>query len=176
MTRKELAKLDAHRVRKNPTLFALFRKYLQEDAEKVFPNGKMPSGCFGCQYQKNFALWAKRFEQPTKQKEGVKTMSDETKTYELKNKHTRLYFSGKVLSSLSSDEDWIKWIKHPRTKELVEKRKSYFKKLPSALNKTEPVKEITETKEPVSEEISETNETVQEAVAEKPKRGRKKKS
>lgn len=167
MTREELVRIGANKVRQNATLFATFKKYLFEDAEKVYPNGKVPGGCFNCGYASNFARWAKAVNKPIKIKE-TKKMSDGTKTYELANRHTRLYFSGKILSAQSSDEEWVKWINNPRDKELVEKRKAYFKKLPSVLVK-ETKKEVkTEETEEVKE--TETKETT------KPRRGRKKQS
>lgn len=171
MTRKELVKIGANNVRKNATLFAAFKKFIFEDAKKVFPNGKVPSGCFNCGFQSNFSRWAKTVDmnEEPKQLKGVKKMSEETKTYELKNRNTRLYFNGKVLSALSSDSEWVEWIKRPRDKELVEKRKDYFKKLPSEL--APKPKKVEEVK---GEEQEDKKEEVK--VVEAPKRGRKKKS
>jgi hypothetical protein len=51
MTRQELIKKGSSEVRNNATAISFFKKYLIEDW------GKIPDGCFGCQFNNTFQKW-----------------------------------------------------------------------------------------------------------------------
>ena len=57
MTKKELANKKSSEVRNNATLFSLFKDFLLEDW------GKIPSGCFGCEFNKHYERWAKPYRE-----------------------------------------------------------------------------------------------------------------
>lgn len=60
--------------------------------------------------------------------------------YELKNKATRVYFKGKILSNKSSGEDWKDWLNHPMEKAKRDARKEYFSVAPSIEKVEKPEK------------------------------------
>lgn len=158
MKREELANLDPSKVRKDKSLFALFKKYATEDAAEVFPDGKLPSGCFGCSFSRHFATWRRHY---ITTKTEFKMSQSTGKTYELASPNFRVYFKGKVLNSQSTDGEWIDWINHPEEDEKRKKRTSQFSKLPEEVKpetkKTRAKKAVEETKDP--EEVKpETNE------------------
>lgn len=129
MTKEELAKIEAKKVRSDTSLFALFRKYVTEDAGLIYSTGKLPQGCFGCQFNSLFSKWQKLYQSPLNT---IKMANSEKKTYELENNATRIFFKGSVLSSNSSDEQWLEWLNHPADVSKRESRQKYFKKLPRA--------------------------------------------
>ena len=137
MTREQLAKIDASKVRKDGKLSAEFKRFVVEDAPLLYSSGKIPPGCFGCQFKSIFNKWSsmilgsKTELTETKQPKGVKKM--DKKTYKLANQATKFYFRGKVLSKESGDAAWIEWIQYPKDKKKVEARKNNFEVLPEAL-------------------------------------------
>lgn len=147
VSRIELAKMDANKVRRNAALFATFKEYVTEDAKYLYPNGKLPQGCFGCQFQSFFAKW-KSFVLFGDNKKTKTLMAKSNKGYELVDKDYKVYFEGGILSKDSPAEDWLRWLEYPVEKEKLEKRKSVFSQLPT---KPDEVKEITEETKSVNE-------------------------
>lgn len=142
MTKENLAKIDANKVRKSSDLFALFKKYVTEDAGLIYASGKLPAGCFGCQFQTIFSKWRNVvINKNYNTKRNI--MSNSKKTYILKNKATKFWFDGNVVDQNSSDLEWLRWIKYPVDTAKVEQRKQYFEKLPKD---PEEVKEVVELK------------------------------
>ncbi|WP_257657702.1 hypothetical protein [Parapedobacter lycopersici] len=135
MIREKLAALEPSKVRKDKSLFALFKKYATEDAAQVFPGGKLPSGCFGCSFSKHFATWRKHY---LPQQEENRMPSK--KTYDLNDPNYRVYFKGRVLDKNSSNEDWEEWVKYPSDADKRKKRAGQFKKLPSVEVEDKPKK------------------------------------
>lgn len=130
MTRQELAKMDANKIRRKPDLFALFKKYLAEDVSLVWKGRTtLPSGCFNCAFNTNFAKWKNIVLQSK-----TKKMSNSKKTFKLKDNATKFYFNGGVLDKNSSDKDWREWIDYPVDKAKVAYRESFFETLPEDPN------------------------------------------
>lgn len=150
ISRIELAKMDANKVRRNPALFANFKTYVTEDAKYLYPAGRLPSGCFGCQFQSLFQKWKSYILYPVTEKTNKK-MAKSNSTYELKDKHTKVYFEGKILSSNSSSEDWNRWINYPVDETKVQKRKDMFVKLPIDPNGDKPTSNTLGDVEPTTE-------------------------
>lgn len=137
MDRVTLAKIDPSKVRKDGKLFAEFKRYVTEDAPLIYASGKLPQGCFGCNFKTIFGKWKNVVlnqgdDAPIKAQPKNKKNMDK-KTYKLDNPVKKYYFKGKVLSKKSSDGDWIDWIKYPKEKSKVEARKKIFSVLPEAL-------------------------------------------
>lgn len=134
MTRKELAKLDASKVRRKPDLYALYKKYVTEDAKHIYATGTLPAGCFGCQFSSIFQKW-KNYILFGEEKLNSTTMktTENKKTYVLSNPAFKVFFKGGVLSNKSTDSQWNEWINHPVDSKLIENRKSIFKTLPASL-------------------------------------------
>ena len=197
MTKEELAKQSFDSVRRDPALFGLFKKYVAEDAGLIYASGKLPAGCFGCQSRNIFSRWANIYREKTfKPTKITNAMSTEI-TYELKNKASKYFFAGKVLSNKSTDAEWIRWVDVAKSKEERERRLALFSKLPKGLDKqakavkeeaveevevtTQDVVEVasTEEVEVTESEVSETEESnpAEEVVEEvKPKKKRTKKA
>lgn len=149
MTREQLAVLGGHKVRKDAKLFQLFKTYITEDAVHIFPGGKLPSGCFGCQFANNFRKWQNHVLKDEK----IEIMAGE-KTYVLESPGYRVYFKGSVLSKDSDDRQWVEWITFAKG-EKREERKAKFKTLPQALRPKEAKKAdtgATPTEEPAAAE------------------------
>lgn len=127
MKREDLARLDPREIRKDAKKFSLFKQYVTEDASFVFPSGKLPQGCFGCQFLSNFSKW-KNYVLKPKTKQGM----SKNKSYKLQNDKFIVYFKGRVLDKNSTDEDWEDWINYPNTPEKIQDRKRYFNKLPDS--------------------------------------------
>jgi hypothetical protein len=51
MTRQELIKKGSSEVRHNATAFSLFKEFI------IIDFGKLPDGCFGCQFNNTFQSW-----------------------------------------------------------------------------------------------------------------------
>lgn len=135
MTREELASQSSSRVRKDNALFSLFKKYITEDAALIFSGGKLPNGCFGCQFNQHFRVWSSFILKDKVQvstKVNTTIMDYSKKTYELENPTYRVFFDGNVLSSSSSDGQWMEWINYAEG-DLKKERKEKFKTLPEAL-------------------------------------------
>lgn len=182
MERKKLAKKSSSSVRKDNALFSLFRKYLEEDAAHVFPNGKMPSGCFGCQFNNTFRKWSTYII--TGKPQNSKPMLQTDKTYKLRKSGFIAYFKGEFLSKKSTDEQWQAWINYPRSQNEVKKRKAEFTVLPQVVEakttkaeKVEIAEEVKKNK-PKSKSVEVANIKVSDPVEvketeeEKPKRKR----
>lgn len=138
MTKKELAKLDSQRVRRDAALFSLFKKYANEDAGLLYSTGKLPGGCFGCQFNSMFNRWRKLYTNSPDHSPANYTTMSKTKTYKLKNEATKYYFGGKVLSNKSTDGEWLRWINKPEDKEEVKRRKDIFETLPGKAKESKP--------------------------------------
>lgn len=185
MTKEELAGKNFESVRKDPTLFGLFKKYATEDAGLMYTSGKLPAGCFGCQSRNIFSRWAKIYrENNFKPTQITATMSTQI-TYVLKNKASKYFFGGKILSNKSTDAEWIKWVENAKTVEERERRLAVFDKLPKGFGgqEEEVVEEVVESVDATDvNEFAEEVEAVVESVelesseADKPKRKRTKKA
>lgn len=125
MTREQLAALGATKVRKDKALFSLFKQYITEDAALIYSSGKLPTGCFSCQFPTHFNRWSGFI------KKKDDTMSTK-KTYELADNRYRVYFNGGILDNSSDDDQWVAWIKYKQSKYSVD-RKAKFKTLPEAI-------------------------------------------
>lgn len=186
MTKEELAGKNFESVRKDPALFGLFKKYATEDAGLMYTSGKLPAGCFGCQSRNIFSRWAKLYrENNFKPTQITVTMSTQI-TYELKNKASKYFFGGKILSNKSTDAEWIKWVENAKTVDERQRRLDIFEKLPKGFGAQEAeVEEVEEVVESV--DATDSNEFAEEAKivesvepesseADKPKRKRTKKA
>ena len=149
MTRKELVKLGSSKVRKNSKLTAKYVNYLKEDAAYIYKSGRIPEGCFGCQFSSHFAKWSRyvnSLDQDMASKKEV-TMANKkevtgTSTYKLKDPNTKIFFKGSVLKNGSDDSLWIDFIKHKKDRE--KSRKEMFEVLPKDLQpkKASKAKEV----------------------------------
>ena len=149
MTRKELVKLGSSKVRKNSKLTAKYVNYLKEDAAYIYKSGRIPEGCFGCQFSSHFAKWSRyvnSLDQDMASKKEV-TMANKkevtgTSTYKLKDPNTKIFFKGSVLKNGSDDSLWIDFIKHKKDRE--KSRKELFEVLPKDLQpkKVSKAKEV----------------------------------
>src|SRR5690625_1178051 len=149
MTRKELVKLGSSKVRKDSKLTAKYVNYLKEDAAYIYKSGRIPEGCFGCQFSSHFAKWSRyvnSLDQEMANKKEV-TMANKkevtgTSTYKLKDPNTKIFFKGSVLKNGSDDNLWIDFIKHKKDRE--KSRKEMFEVLPKDLQqkKTSKAKEV----------------------------------
>jgi len=149
MTRKELVKLGSNKVRKNYKLTAKYVNYLKEDAAYIYKSGRIPEGCFGCQFSSHFAKWSRYVNslgQEIANKKEV-TMANKkevtgTSTYKLKDPNTKIFFKGSVLKNGSDDSLWIDFIKHKKDRE--KSRKEMFEVLPKDLQpkKASKAKEV----------------------------------
>src|SRR5699024_4733693 len=156
MTRKELVKLGSNKVRKNSKLTAKYVNYSREDAAYIYKSGRIPEGCFGCQFSSHFAKWSRyvtSFDQEVTNKKEV-TMANKkevtgTSTYKLKDPNTKIFFKGSVLKNGSDDNLWIDFIKHKKDRE--KSRKELFEVLPKDLQ-TKKVSKAKEVK--VKEEVT----------------------
>lgn len=177
MTKEELAGKNFESVRKDPALFGMFKKYATEDAGLMYTSGKLPAGCFGCQSRNIFSRWAKLYrENNFKPTQITNTMSTQI-TYVLKNKASKYFFGGKILSNKSTDAEWIKWVENAKTVEERERRLAVFEKLPKGFGgqEEEVVEEVVESVDVTDvNDVSEEAEVVEEVV--KPKRKRTKKA
>src|SRR5699024_3684691 len=148
MTRKELVKLGSNKVRKNSKLTAKYVNYLREDAAYIYKSGRIPEGCFGCQFSSHFAKWSRyvnSLDQEMANKKEV-TMANkkevtDTSTYKLKDPNTKIFFKESVLKNGSDDNLCIDFIKHKKDKE--KSRKELFEVLPKDL----PTKKVSKAKE-----------------------------
>src|SRR5699024_10294671 len=157
MTRKELVKLGSNKVRKNSKLTAKYVNYLKEDAAYIYKSGRIPEGCFGCQFSSHFAKWSRyvnSLDQEMANKKEVTmankkevTMANKkevtgTSTYKLKDPNTKIFFKGSVLKNGSDDNLWIDFIKHKKDRE--KSRKEMFEVLPKDLQpkKASKAKEV----------------------------------
>lgn len=162
MTREKLAELDPNKVRKDKTLFALFKQYITEDN-----NGVTPQGCLGCSFPKHFSEWRSNY---LTQKTSRKMSNSTGITYELKDAKYRVYFNGKVLGSKSTDAEWVEWLQYPEQAEKKSERADKFEVLPEEVREEKPKKtpkksaskkaadEPADGSEEVREEKAETNE------------------
>lgn len=161
MTREELASLGSSKVRKDNALFNLFKKYITEDAAQLFSSGRLPNGCFSCQYSQHFRVWSNYILKDNIRKNN--NMENYSRTYELEKPAFKVYFKGSVLSADSTDGEWIEWINYAEG-DAKKARLEKFSKLPDALKvkkgkkKTEPVLE--------PETIEEKEEETQDETAE----------
>jgi hypothetical protein len=132
MTRQELIKKGSSEVREDNDAISFFKKYLIEDW------GKIPDGCFGCEFSKFFERWKKQVLNGTTNQTKEKILinkSTNMNTYILKDKNFKTYFMGEVLSINSSDAEWVAFLKKHQDK------KSLFTVLPSEFS-TPKEKEI----------------------------------
>lgn len=149
MTRKELVKLGSSKVRKNSKLTAKYVNYLKEDAAYIYKSGRIPEGCFGCQFSSHFAKWSRyvnSLDQEMANKKEV-TMANKKEvtgisTYKLKDPSTKIFFKGSVLKNGSDDSLWVDFIKHKKDRE--KSRKELFEVLPKDLQpkKVSKAKEV----------------------------------
>ena len=149
MTRKDLVKLGSNKVRKDSKLTAKYVNYLKEDAAYIYKSGRIPEGCFGCQFSSHFAKWSRYvngLDQEMASKKEV-TMANKkevtgTSTYKLKDSNTKIFFKGSVLKNGSDDSLWIGFIKHKKDRE--KSRKELFEVLPKDLQpkKASKAKEV----------------------------------
>lgn len=153
MTREELIKYDSRKVRSDSRLTSIFKKFLEEDAKDIYRDGKIPAGCFGCQFNTHYNRWV-RFVKEEKTMTKVKETKKENMPYALKDKNMKVFFKGKALSSKSSGTDWNEWINYPKDKDKVKNRKELFEQLPEKPKKEAKKKE--EKKEVAK--VAETNE------------------
>jgi len=160
MTREQLAQQKASRVRNNARLATIYKKYIQEDAKYIYPNGRLPSNCFSCSFATHFDKWARYI----KNKKIMTTKkNNNTVTYELVNNNSRVYFQGKVLSNKSDDSEWIAFIRH--NKEREEKRLAMFKVLPKDLRSDEKTQEV---EDPKTDEETEDVEVTEQLLKDYP--------
>lgn len=157
MTKEALAKMDSSVVRKDNALFSLFKKYVTEDAGLIYKSGKLPSGCFGCQFNSIFRRWSLLYREELNLKNAIEM---KTQTYKLKDQATSFYFGGKILNKNSSDAEWLQWINHPKDADKVKQRKDVFAVLPGEAKpktKAKPkVKEEPKIEKPAEPEIEST--------------------
>ena len=125
MTKQELANKKSSEVRNNTTLFSLFKDFLLEDW------GKIPSGCFGCEFNKHYERWAKPYRESKIIVQQIKTISN--MNYILKDENFKTFFKGEVLSKNSSSAEWADFILSNKTEE----RKELFIKLPLEISTEE---------------------------------------
>ena len=136
MTRQELASIDANRVRRDSKLFALYKKYVTEDAKYLYASGKLPSNCFGCTFRTLFQKWRNHVLQDGATTKKNNNMSTESKrVYKLKNDAFKVYFKGGVLSNKSTGDQWHEWINYPAQKALRDERKAKFEQAPAVEKK-----------------------------------------
>lgn len=174
----ELANMDANKVRKSPALFASFKKYVTEDAHLLYSNGKLPQGCFGCQFNSLFQKWknAVTTVRSNFNTQTTKKMANSKKTYQLENNAARFYFKGGVLSNSSTDEEWLEWINYPVDQKKIDFRKKQFKVLPKSSDVNTTSKEVESKKETdsnVEPAIDPQNEVEVVKEPKKTTRGRK---
>lgn len=124
LSKIELASKRSSDVRHNELLFDLFKKYILEDW------GHIPSGCFGCDFNKHFQKWSEPYL--TKKKVELKKRENMAKDYILKDENYKTFYKGEVLSKNSSSKEWAEFILENETQ--VEKRKALFKQLPSSIS------------------------------------------
>lgn len=149
MNKLELSKKKSSEVRNNTTLFSLFKGFLMEDW------GAIPSGCFGCEFNRYFNKWALQINKgevlPIIQNQKNNSMN----SYTLKNENFKTYHKGEVLSKNSSDTDWSDYINS--TENEIEKRKFLFLVLPSDvstdLEKAKEIEVIAEIEEKKSDDL-----------------------
>lgn len=134
MTKEALAKLDPSMIRKDNALFSLFKKYVTEDAGLIYPSGKLPSGCFGCQFNSLFRKWSLLYKEDLQLKNAIEM---KTQTYKLKEQSTAFYFGGKILNRKSSDAEWLQWINYPTDPAKVKQRQEIFEVIPG-LSESKP--------------------------------------
>jgi hypothetical protein len=163
MTKLQLANKKSSEVRNNTTLFSLFKSFIIEDF------GAIPSGCFGCEFNKHFERWAKQYRQQAVVLNKIKINTNKM-SYRLKDEGYKTYHKGEVLSVNSSDEQWADFILSNEVQS--EQRKSLFLVLPSAIS-TEDEKAVEAVVVADIEEKKSENLT-QAAVVKKVKNARKK--
>lgn len=134
MTKEALAKLDPSEIRKDNALFSLFKKYVTEDAGLLYQSGKLPSGCFGCQFNSLFRKWSLLYKEDLQLKNAIEM---KTQTYKLKEQTAAFYFGGKILNRKSSDAEWLQWINYPTDPAKVKQRQEIFEVLPG-LSESKP--------------------------------------
>ena len=132
MTKFELANKKSSEVRNNATLFDLFKTYLLEDF------GKIPSGCFGCEFNTHFNRWSKPYKAGVVH-ERILTINTNKMTYILKDENYKTYHKGEVFSVNSSDAQWADFISANESQ--MEQRKALFTVLPSEVS-TDAEKEV----------------------------------
>ncbi len=127
MTKQELANKKSSEVRNNTTLFSLFKSFLIEDW------GSIPSGCFGCEFNKNFERWAR----PHRENKSVEPLKPKRKMegFLLKDENYKTYHKGEVLSKNSSADEWTDFIF--ANEKQIEQRKALFLVLPSEVSTDE---------------------------------------
>lgn len=130
MERKELIKKGADAVRNTPHLFAAYKQFLIEDW------GKLPQGCFGCQFSSHFSKWKNQVL--TDNIIPMENTVKPTKTYVLKDKSINKYLYGEVYSNYSPDEHWAKYL------ELKPEGKELFMVLPQGIERTDADQETEE--------------------------------
>ena len=142
MKREQLYKMDAQSVRRDSKAYSAFKKFIYQDADEVFLNGKVPDNCFGCSFNSNFNKWKKAM---SKGKKVLDKPAVDDLVYELKNKKSRVFFGGKVLRDGSAGSDWNAWINHnPKKKK---ERSAIFEKVPAKVASKAKTKEVDQTKE-----------------------------
>lgn len=170
MNREELINKGADAVRNTPLLFNAYKEFLIQDW------GRIPSGCFGCQFNNHFRKWS---DQVLNKNIIPMKISNTERTYVLVDKSINRYLNGKVYSNYSTDEDWLEYLeKKPESRSL-------FHILPAASLKSEAETDLEEDfkkKEPIdlpiSQDVVAEKVEIKEVTIEpdKPKRGRKKQS
>lgn len=130
-TREELVRFGSEKVRAQPNLFSLFKKYLEEDVKHIYPNGRLPSNCFSCTFNLTFEKWKNYVVGSEHYTKKIK-MSNTKTTYILKDPKTKIFFNGILLDRNSDDESWNQWINYNPEDEKVLIKKSYFEKLPNS--------------------------------------------
>lgn len=175
MTRDELIKQGASKVRRSPALYALYKKYVTEDAKEMYASGRLPKGCFGCQFNSIFSRWKKHVSLNKSDTSKLKDMAvysakkvdkaqkkkaapSGDRSYQLKSPTKKLFFKGKVLSRYSSSEDWLGFINHPKDPAKVKARKDLFSKLPGSGETEKPKEAPKEIKETITDAVTDFKE------------------
>lgn len=165
--REDLVRFGSEKVRSQPNLFSLFKKYLEEDVKHIYPNGRLPNNCFSCTFNLTFEKWKNYVVSSEHYTKKIIKMSNTKTTYELKDPKTRMYFNGGLLDKNSSDEAWNEWINYNPQEDKVLIKKSYFHKLPNSVKDTDKSKKTPEEKVSVENEKEgvKTDESTEETKA-----------
>lgn len=150
--REDLVRFGSEKVRSQPNLFSLFKKFLEEDVKHIYPNGKLPSNCFSCTFNLTFEKWKNYVISSEHYTKKIIKMSNTKTTYELKDPKIKVFFNGVLLDNNSSDEEWNKWINYNPEDEKVLIKKSYFQKLPNSAQEKPQAKEKQEPKQVAEKE------------------------
>lgn len=148
MTREELANKSADEVRRDAVLFGLFKRYILEDAHLIFSSGKLPGGCFGCQFRAHYRRWQELY----KSQPNITPMAKDNKTYKLIDPTYRVYFRSGILDKDSPAEAWREWINHPKDSDKVKARKALFSVLENPKEEATKVAKLRKKAEPKATE------------------------